>query len=92
MTVFRIGEIVIPDRSHHGGDKNQKTKSKMNTHHKIAASHFNKKTLRSLSKKGIFLVQSTLVPDIDGSYSNGMTAYVLSNGQMKTYLEVLALA
>ena len=64
----------------------------MNTHHKIAASHFNKKTLRSLSKKGIFLVQSTWVPDIDGNYSNGMTAYVLSNGQMKTYLQVLALA
>ena len=65
---------------------------KMNTHHKIAASHFNKKTLRALSKKGIFLIQSTWVPDIDGSYANGMTAYVLSNGQMKSYLEVLALA
>jgi len=85
-------EIVIPDRSHHGDDENKKPKRKMNTHHKIAASHFSKKTLRALSKKGIFLIQSTWVPDIDGSYANGMTAYALSNGQMKSYLEVLALA
>ena len=72
--------------------KTKNQNEKMNTHHKIAASHFNKKTLRALSKKGIFLIQSTWVPDIDGSYANGMTAYVLSNGQMKSYLEVLALA
>ncbi len=61
------------------------------THHKIAAAHFNKTTLRSLSKKGFILTQATWVSDIDGNFANGMTAYIFSNGQMKSYLEVLAL-
>jgi len=61
------------------------------SHHKIAATHFNKTTLRSLSKKGFILTQATWVSDIDGNFANGMTAYIFSNGQMKSYLEVLAL-
>jgi hypothetical protein len=28
LTIFQVGEIVIPDRSHHGRDENQKTKTK----------------------------------------------------------------
>ena len=90
--VFIIGEIVIPDRSHHGRDENKKPNQKNEHSPQNRSQPLQQKTLRSLSKKGIFLVQSTWVPDIDGNYSNGMTAYVLSNGKMKTYLEVLALA
>lgn len=64
----------------------------MNSHNEIAASHFNKKTLRSLAKKGLYIVQSTFLPGANGCYSNGETAYVISNGQIKTYLQVLSLA
>jgi hypothetical protein len=31
LTIYQVGEIVIPDRSHHGQDKNQKPKRKMRT-------------------------------------------------------------
>jgi hypothetical protein len=64
----------------------------MNAHHDIASSAFSKSTLRKLAKAGIFIVSATWIPGTDGSYANGESAYLLSNGQMKSFLQVLALA
>jgi len=64
----------------------------MNAHHFIASSAFSKSTLRKLAKAGIFIVSATWIPGTDGSYANGESAYILSNGQMKSFLDVLKLA
>ena len=64
----------------------------MNAHHSIASANFSKKTLNKLAKAGLFIVSSTWIPGADGSYANGESAYVLSNGQMKSFLGVLKLA
>lgn len=64
----------------------------MTNHHPICGSHFSAKTLRSLTKKGLFLVSATYVPGEDGTYANGETAYALSNGKLVSFLDVLKLA
>jgi len=73
-------------------DDNHQPNETMNAHHSIAASAFSKSTLRKLAKAGLFIVSATFIPGADGSYANGESAYVLSNGQIKSYLEVLKLA
>ena len=62
------------------------------THHPIPASHFTKLVLRSLSKRGIFITSSFWAPSDKGSFANGETAYVLSNGKAMPFLAVLNLA
>lgn len=61
-------------------------------HHPIASANFSKKLLNKLAKCGLFIVSSTWIPGADGSYANGESAYMLSDGTMKTFLQVLALA
>jgi hypothetical protein len=68
-----------------------------NTHHTIPASHFNKKTLRALTKKGIAIINAQWMPGRDGSYisADAQTGYMLDDngtGRLVTYLEVLKLA
>jgi hypothetical protein len=88
---FAGGEVGFPHRSEQRDDNHQPNDT-MNAHHPIAASAFSKSTLRNLAKAGLFIVSATFIPGSDGSYANGESAYVLSNGQMKSYLEVLKLA
>lgn len=66
--------------------------SAVQNHHEITASKFNKRTLAKLAKKGLFLVWSYWMPGKYGSFANGETGYQLSNGQVRTHLEVLELA
>jgi hypothetical protein len=69
-------------------DTNQTTMQ----HHFIASANFSKKTLNKLTKAGLFIVSSTYIPGANGSYANGESAYLLSDGTMKTFMQVLALA
>lgn len=62
------------------------------THHSIASANFSKKTLRALSGKNLFIVSSTWITGDDGTYMTGETAYLLSNGKLMTFLDVLKLA
>jgi hypothetical protein len=62
------------------------------THHNIASANFSKKTLKNLQKKGIFITSSFYSPGRDGTFANGETVYQLSNGQVRTFLEILAIA
>lgn len=67
----------------------------MSKHHEIAGSHFSKKTLKALSKRGITVISATYVPGADGSYANGETAYMLSHngtGILRSFLQVLEMA
>lgn len=67
----------------------------MSKHHEIAGSHFSKKTLKALSKRGITVVSATYVPGTDGSYANGESAYMLDDngtGRMRSFLQVLEMA
>lgn len=64
----------------------------MNSHHRISRLSFNAKTLRGLEKKNLFLAGSTYLPDSSGSFLNGQVGFLLSDGKIKTYLEVLKLA
>ncbi len=64
----------------------------MTSHHPIAGSKFSNATLRRLTKKGIFLVSSTWIPGADGSFANGETAFLVSDGRLLTALQVLKLA
>ena len=64
----------------------------MSTHHPIASAKFSNATLRRLTKKGIFLVSSAWIPGADGSFANGETAFLVSDGRFLTALEVLKLA
>lgn len=66
--------------------------SEVQKHHEIPASKFNKRTLAKLAKKGLFIVWSYWMPGNDGSFANGETGYQLSNGQVRTHLQVLELA
>ena len=61
-------------------------------HHPIPATHFSKRTLRSLASKGIFLTRSQAVPAFAGDQYFQGTAYLLSDGRLRSYLEVLAIA
>lgn len=61
-------------------------------HHPIPSSHFTKLVLRSLAKRGLFITSSFCAPDGKGSFANGETAYVLSNGKAMPFLAVLNLA
>lgn len=61
----------------------------------IIRSHFNRKTLTALKKKGVEVVKSTFVPAPGGDYTQGETAYVVNDNGMsciRSYLEVLKLA
>lgn len=64
----------------------------MTSHHPIAGSKFSNATLRRLAKKQIFLVSSTWIPGADGSFANGETAFLVSDGRLLRALEVLKLA
>ena len=69
------------------------TRSSMSTsHHPIAGSKFSTATLRRLAKKNLFLVSATWITGADGSYANGETAFLVSDGRMLTVLEVLKAA
>lgn len=61
----------------------------MTTHHPIAGSKFSAKTLRALAKKNIFVASATWIPGTDGSFANGETAFLLSDGRLMTFLQVL---
>lgn len=66
----------------------------MSSINQIAISHFGRKTVKALAGKKITLVDLTYVPGPGGDFANGETGYVINNdgqGQVKTYLEVLAL-
>lgn len=57
---------------------------------------FSKATIKKLSKKGITILHTVLIPDTTSSmpYANGQTGYQIDNngqGQIKTFLEVLEL-
>lgn len=74
---------------------NQPGAIEMSNHHEIPASHFSKKTLKALTRKGIAIVSATYVPGTDGSYTNGETGYILDdNGteRVRSFLQVLDLA
>lgn len=64
----------------------------MTTHHPIAGSKFSNATLRRLAKKNIFLVSATWITGADGSFANGESAFLLSDGTLRSFLEVLAIA
>ena len=64
----------------------------MNSHHPIAGSKFSNATLRRLAKKGIFLVASTWVTGTDGTFANGESAFLLSDGRLLSFIDVLAIA
>lgn len=64
----------------------------MTSHHPIAKGAFKAKTLRALANKNIFLASASWIPGADGSFANGETVYLLSNGKMVSFLEVLKLA
>jgi len=64
----------------------------MTSHHPIAGSKFSNATLRRLAKKQIFLVSSTWIPGADGSFANGETAFLVSDGRLLTFMQVLKLA
>lgn len=62
----------------------------MKTHHPITGSKFSTATLRRLAKKNLFLVGSTWITGVDGTYANGESAFLVSDGRMLTFLQVLA--
>lgn len=64
----------------------------MTSHHLIAGAKFSNSTLRRLAKKGIFIASSTWITGADGSFANGETAFLVSDGRLLTALEVLKLA
>ena len=65
-------------------------------HHEIAGSHFNRKTLNALAKKGIAIHSATYLPNAEtGTFINGETGYMLDDngtGRLRNYLQVLELA
>lgn len=58
-------------------------------HNKIASRHFSAPTLKTLAKANIFITSVTYIPGLDGTYSNGETAYQLSDGRIRTFLQIL---
>lgn len=64
----------------------------MTNHHPIAGSKFSSATLCRLAKKKVFIVTATWIPGADGSFANGESAFLLSDGTTRTFLEVLAIA
>lgn len=56
---------------------------------------FSRQTLRILSRRGVEIISSTLVPDESGGCANASVAYIVAirgTGCVRTYREVLALA
>lgn len=54
--------------------------------------YFNKKTIRTLSRRGVEILSATYIPGPDGSYLNGETAFnVVDNGvgRVLTFSQVL---
>jgi hypothetical protein len=64
----------------------------MNKHHPISAASFSSKTLRALAKKGLYLVSSTFVPAPGGDFTNGESAYIISDGRLLRWMDVYNLA
>ena len=63
----------------------------------IAISHFGKRKVNSLAKKGIFFLGLTVIPNMNSSmpYATGETGYEINdNGcsKLKTFLEILEIA
>jgi hypothetical protein len=64
----------------------------INKHHHIASASFSKRTLNKLAKANLFIVSSTWIPGTDGTFANGESAYLLSDGSLNSFLKVLELA
>ena len=63
--------------------------------HPISSSHFSKRTLKALNRKGIYIIGGTWVPGADGTYANGESGYMLDDngtGRLMRFLQVLELA
>ena len=60
----------------------------------IARRYFSAKTVRSLAKKGLSVVTAAHMPGANGSYiaADACTGFTLSDGRIRTFLEVLAIA
>jgi hypothetical protein len=80
-------DLVHLDHVESNSSKPKQNMSK--THHPIAGSKFSASTLRRLAKKNLFLVSATWITGTDGSYANGETAFLVSDGRMLTLLQVL---
>lgn len=74
-------------------NKNSNGRSTL-THCPIAARAFSRATLRALAARGVFLIDARALPGAGGSYiaADACTGYMLSTGQIRTWLEVKALA
>lgn len=58
----------------------------------IATKHFNRSTIKALKLKGLSIMGMTAIPAFPGdSYFSG-TAYTMSDGRIKTFLEILSIA
>lgn len=62
------------------------------SHNLFAAKDFSKRTLKALANKGLFVVGIQLLPGDDGSWANAETGYVLADGTIQTFLNVLDLS
>ena len=71
---------------------NNQPHNKMNKHHEISAASFSAKTLKALAKKGLFLASSTFIPGPDGSFANGESAFLVSDGRLLTWIQIYKLA
>lgn len=58
-------------------------------HHPIASRCFSSRTLRNLAKAGLFVISSTWIPGPDGTFLSGESAYLLSDGRLVRFLDVL---
>ena len=64
-------------------------------HHHIASRAFSKRTLAKLAKIGVRVIGATFLPDANGSFLNGTTAYNIEDNETHRILrhfEVLKLA
>jgi len=104
---YSCGAFCSPPQKKSGGKKkdlregwgvvfsvvsNNQTEIKMNKHHEISAASFSAKTLKALAKKGLFLASSTFIPGPDGSFANGESAFLLSDGRLLTWIQVYKMA
>ena len=61
----------------------------------IATSHFGRKAVTALARKGIRVIGLQAIPDAAGSFLNSSTGYVVDDngcGRVLSYFEVRALA
>lgn len=66
----------------------------MKTTKNLGARYFGRATVRALAAKGVVVVDAIAMPGVDGSYiaPDACTMYALSDGRLRTYLDVLAIA